>query len=705
MQLKIRVGASIDKSMSVAYQPLIAAAKKARAAIEGQGRTTGASVSRETKKGVDAADKEFAKLAKQSEKWHRQMVRDAERAAREQLRAKQREERATEKLIAKEAKEHESAERKKTRDTEREAAARNRQIEREMREADRARRARAHGADRAARFGGRVALAGGRAVLGIMGDLARGAGVDLDLGSLATKNASLESLATELSNQGFMAGDARNGTRVDARELTQQAFDVAGVAGGSANAALEGLSKFTAKTGDLATGREILERMAVQAKATGSSLDDMLDAAGDISNALGDVEDKGKKIDALMLAFSGQGKLGAVEIKNLASQMAKLGAASGSFVGGQQAIIQMGVLAQMSRAKGGSASARQAATSVAAFASAFSKGSTLSQFKKFGVDVQGEGGKLRLPKEIIIDAIRSASSAEHGGMASFSANMGEMFRTAQSRRAVKGFENIFLEAGGGEAGIAAVEREFKRLETAAMSNSEVMESFKRAMGSSQSQAELFNAQLQKSTMQMQDALLPAMKALAPKIVALTTASANFLTWLTTGKTPGVTVRGGTAADVAATIETTRTQLAGGQVSAAQLKENEHQEMAAKSRALRARDLARNPELDTRHTTATERTLLRAGDFDLGRVAANAFVGLFGGDISGKGMLKDEAARDEQRKKEAADAQVTWKKIHDENEKTNRLLERGLVVRVEAPPSPPEAHGNGTAPQMPPTPPR
>lgn len=704
MQLNIRVGASIDRSLSVAYQPLVAAAKKARAAIEGQGRTTGASVARETKKGVDAADREFAKLAKQSEKWHRQMVRDAERASREQLRAKQREEREAGRLVAREAKEHEAAERQKTRATEREAAARNRQVEREMRAAARAVRERGGRADRAARFGGRVALGAGRAALGIMGDLARGAGVDLDLGSVFAKNASLESLASELSNQGFMAGDARNGQRVDTRELTQQALDVAQTAGGSANAVLEGLGKFTAKTGDLATGREILERMAVQAKATGSSLDDMLDAAGDISNALKDVENKGEKIDQLMLAFSGQGKLGAVEIKNLATQMAKLGAAAGSFEGGSRSIVQMGVLAQMSRAQGGASSATQAASSVAAFASAFSKGSTLAHFKEFGVNVHGEGGKLRLPKEILIDALRSASSSQHGGLQNFSANMGEMFRTAQSRRAVKGFENVFLEKGGGEAGIAAVEREFKRLETAAMSNAEVMESFKRAMSTSTSQAEVFNAQMQKAAGEMQNALTPAMQQLAPKIVALTTASAKFVTWFMGGRANGggVQVRGGTATDVAAAVKTTEAQIAGGQISKATLAENAHQETAAFARREAAKYDVKNPQ---HALTATERVLLQAGDYDPGKAVFNAISGYFGLDMTGKAAVKEDDERAEQRKKAAEDAKVAWQKIHDENAKTNRLLERGLVVKVEAPPSPPDVPGHGTAPQMPPTPPR
>jgi len=145
-----------------------------------------------------------------------------------------------------------------------------------------------------------------------------------------------------------------------------QALQVGGETGTDANAALEGLSKFVGKTGDLKLGRELMKDLAVYAKATGTELDDMTDAAADVATALPEAADKNKQVLAVMRAIAGQGKLGAVEVKDLASQMAKLAANAGQFEGSAaDNIITLGAMAQESRQRGGSASASQATQSVA----------------------------------------------------------------------------------------------------------------------------------------------------------------------------------------------------------------------------------------------------------------------------------------------------------------------------------------------------
>ena len=68
------------------------------------------------------------------------------------------------------------------------------------------------------------------------------------------------------------------------------------------------LSKFVAKTGDLETGRGILLEMAKAARVTGASLDDMVDAAGDVKSALGDAG-TAKEIGVVMRTIAGNPRL------------------------------------------------------------------------------------------------------------------------------------------------------------------------------------------------------------------------------------------------------------------------------------------------------------------------------------------------------------------------------------------------------------
>ncbi|MGF2075784.1 hypothetical protein, partial [Enterococcus casseliflavus] len=69
-------------------------------------------------------------------------------------------------------------------------------------------------------------------------------------------------------------------------------------------------------------------------------------------------------------------------------------------------IAKLGSLTQITRSKGGAATATQAATSVLNLMASLSKGEQRAAFKKHGVEVEGAGGKLRGPQEIILDALQ-----------------------------------------------------------------------------------------------------------------------------------------------------------------------------------------------------------------------------------------------------------------------------------------------------------
>jgi TP901 family phage tail tape measure protein len=379
--------------------------------------------------------------------------------------------------------------------------------------------------------GGRAAMGMARGARNIAMGVARGAGVDLNLGSLANKNIELETGMVQLSNSAYMPARAGKGLgannfRQDPKALMAEARRVADATGFETNAVAEGLQKFVGKTGDLATGREVLPDMAKLAKASGSSLEDMVDAAGDVANALGDIPNKGKAIDTVMRGVAGQGKLGAVEIRNLSSQMAKVVAASSKFGGDAgENILKMGMLAQEARGAGGAASATQAATSAMAFANTLSTPARIKAFKNIGINVFDKKGMLRDPQQIILESLQKTKGNPE--------EMKKLFANVMGERAVTSYATTFRRAGGGDEGTKAVEAKFADLlEGAAMTQAEVNDSFRTSMDTTASRIQLFNNTMQETTGQIQSALAPALVALAPMLISAAHAAGDFIVSLT-----------------------------------------------------------------------------------------------------------------------------------------------------------------------------
>lgn len=666
-QLTIKVGSSVDRSLSVAFKPLVDAAARARAAIEAESKKSSRAIATETKKGVSEAEKRFRDLEK--EVMGLPTVMNAGSKAVQKF--------------GKDAATSFSSTRRQFADLAREAEQAMRRIEKfkpPTRQGfgsaafNLAGGTSAFGAGVSRGIGvvGAIGRAGIRAALNVGRDLAHGAGVETDVGTIFKKNVDLESAAQKISNSGLMVGDKRNNVRVDKATLVREALDVGEKTGMDANTALEGLEKFTSKTGDLATGRQILEQMATYAKATGSSLEDMMDAAGDINGQLDGVEDKGKAISNLMKAFAGQGKLGAVEIRNLASQMAKIATTAGRFEGGQGTVIQMGVLAQMARQRGTASSATQAATSVGAFGNIFSKGKRLDAFQSMGVNVAGEGGKIRSPKELIIDAIKAAES--HGGMSQFDRNMGKMFMDVSARRTTLGFEQIYKEAGGGEKGADAVREAFEKLEKSAIADSEIMESFQRQMKTSGSQAEVFNNQMRKIAMQVQSDLTPAMISLAQAVVPAAKELANWVTFLT-GDKQAKNIKDTAENDAADIRDSLKKTVPGGKVSDAQvdqLRVATNEAFESKNRAAAEADVARKSYEEKKNS----------GKYGLwermNSPGANWIADAWNGNLSGE---KDKADA-EQKEKAAAEAEKLYNEMKATNDDIKRKLNDKILVRVE-----------------------
>lgn len=684
--LNIKVGVSVDRSLGVAWRPLVEGAKRAAVTVEAENARAAKNVARDAKRAADTTAREAARGAAAQAKASKKASDDATKAKDAEAKAFAKSEKEKTKAVEAEAKAQLRAQLASMREAEKMAKAYRKSVS-QYAQLGQDRRDEASSRDRArllsvGKAGGAIGHFAGRAAgaaLGVVGSLAHGAGVETDPSALFRKNNELETIATQVSNSGLMVGDAKNGNRVDPRALMNQALSVGSETGTDANEALEALSKFTAKTGDLATGRDLLRDLAIYSKATGTNLADMADASADVATALPDTADKGQRVLAVMRAIAGQGKLGAIEIKDLATHMAKLAARAGQ-VGGDPSknIAMLGSLAQEARQHGGASSAANATTSVGAFMDTFDKAARNKAFTAFGVKTRDDKGMLRGGDAIIKDAIAAAGSAKFGGMAKFATNMNLMFSSSQARKTTKGFETIFQDAGGGTEGMKKVNAEFDRLSQSIISEEEIRSSFNAALKTSQSQAEMFNGALRKSALDIQTALLPAVVALAPVMLDAAKKLAEITTSLfgpnqvekniedTSGKTNDV-------------IDSAVTQVKGGKISSATEDEMAKQEAQMRAAAMLADSEARDAKND--RMGGTKRAALETFD----KTPIGALLGLIGGGGWNNGVghaAIDHEDVDIQKKEFAAkNADRLAEEIKASNKTLHDAITRGLVVRV------------------------
>ncbi len=498
--LKIRIGATLDANLSdIVFAPLVAAAAKARGQI---------------RKEMDGLGDDLKKISNKVGKGSPYRVNapggddgGLDEAARKRRQG------------------HQQIESEEDRHN-REMASKLRQAAREAESAQR------RSSERAVQRASGAVVSGVGAVVrkgvGFGADIARGAGVDFSLGNAVQQRFELEKRAIDLSNAGYMAGDkGEAGKRQAPRQLMNEAQEAANAAGLDANKAMEGLQAFVGKTGDLQTGRAVLRDLAVLSRATAAELEDVVSAAGDVSANLADTPDKAQKVVAVMRAIAGQGKVGAVEMKDLASQMAKLAASAPMFKGDvAQNMAALGALAQMARQGGGAASATQAATSIQGFVGTFGKKARRDAFKAAGVDIEDKKtGALLDPEEIIVNSLKKTGGARD--------KMNKLFMDSTAQRAVRGFQNLYVQSGGGAAGEKAVRERFAALRAASMGKGEVEDSFQASMGGAEAQTQVLKNQIQKQLGDAVERVAPQLMQLVPAAANVVQALGNLAGWAAT----------------------------------------------------------------------------------------------------------------------------------------------------------------------------
>lgn len=454
------------------------------------------------------------------EQGEREKSRIAEREAKQKIRYYQNADRVVARAQAQSIREFERGEREKERISSQWVR------RREQEEIESARRVLAE----RRRFASALAGAAGhgvRAGMGAVGGIAtRLAGTALSLGGGFGVADSLEratrigGMASDISNSGFLPnGDiAANRTKRSSGDISSAARATSVKYGMSTESTLSGLQKFVGKSGDLDTGLKTMDELAQLSRATGASFEDVSDAAGDLMSQLGHMPNKGEAVMTVMRGIAAQGKLGAVEMRDLASQMAKLAASAGQFGGNAvDNILKMGMLAQEARGGGGAASAAIAGTSVAGFVSTLKTPARIAQFRAHGINVFDKNKMLRDPQEIILESLKATGGDPE--------QMKKMFANVMGERAVTGYANIYRRAGGGGAGETAVRGEFdKMLKNATMSKADVAQAASSRMRENdvkiQQAREEFDRAVANDLLPEFMKMIPAIKDMTPTFIAL-----------------------------------------------------------------------------------------------------------------------------------------------------------------------------------------
>lgn len=552
--IRIRVGAAVDRDIGKAFRPIVDAAKDARRQVEAEMDRLWESVNGGRRAG------------KAGQGPYRSVVREAERAANQVVAAEKRKQRALETEERKAVRRREAAERHVAR-------IKDRYFADQQREGERAERLAARSAERSRKdnvgrlrgvAGGSAETLGkiGRGALGVAGSIARGAGVQTDLGSYIGQAVDIETRAGELSAAAY--DEQRDkGKRIDPRELVAVARNVGREAAFDPARVLEGLQAFVGKTGDLATGQAALPGLAKLARATGTSLEDMVGAAGEASKSLGDVgpgkefetaADKGMALVNVLRLMAGQGKVGAAELKDMARYGGRLAAASQAFGGdAAQNMGDMGALAQLAIARGGAASAAEAATSVAGFANTLKTPARVKEFKGHGVDVFAKGGGFKSVRDILKES--SSAAVERGGE-NAPLEFKKMFANVKGGQAADPAFQAYVKAfrksmevtndktKADKAGKAAIDELFDTFGKA-ISENEEKESFDRSMQTGAAKVQLFNNKLSEIGGQIAERVLPQLQKLAPYVVGAAEAFAKMVSFA--AENPGTAI---TAAIVA-----------------------------------------------------------------------------------------------------------------------------------------------------------
>lgn len=370
----------------------------------------------------------------------------------------------------------------------------------------------------------------GGAVAGSM--LGTGAQVATLGGSFALAGAVYSQRATHaaaagLANQGF---DPNSGVTREQKkgQILGITSDINKRLGVSQDDVIAGMTSFVDKTGKVDMAMQMADFMAKLSSASGTDIGELGTVLGNaysnISKEKGVTQEQAvEKAKAVARVFAGQGKAGAVEMKDLAARAPILTSAAGSFEGDlEKNMGTIGALTQIAVDRGGAANADIASTAMKNIALDIAQ-----KAKKVGVTdaIGADGMRVKDPVETIARIIDKTG----GSLAKLQKVFGR-----ETLPGINGLAKVYVEAGKGKAGIQAIRDLVAEYQSQSYSETEMEDS-------ANFRASQLDRQLDTSIGQFNsmvgDTLVPALGRLVPHVTELVPAAAgavdtlgNFIGW-------------------------------------------------------------------------------------------------------------------------------------------------------------------------------
>lgn len=309
------------------------------------------------------------------------------------------------------------------------------------------------------------------------------------------KQAAVLSASTILSG-----GDPEHGRKMSTNEVLGKAKAIGLSQNIDPSEVLAGFDEIKKLSGNLEKATLIMPAVAKIATATGSDLSDTSKLAGNILAANPNLSPEA--VEAQLRLFTKQGVVGGVEVQDFARYGSRITAGASMYGGNkEQNEATLGAMAQMSRQYGSASSAAEAALGSLRFSTDVTKHA--ADLKAMGINVSDGKGTIRDAQSIILDMLTKS-----GG------DVTKLSKMGLGERGVKPLEGaaaIYRNAGGGQAGLDAVKKEFSKY-TTGVSKKEIDAANERVLAEQKVESEM-----QKLRIAMGEQLLPEFVKLIPTL--------------------------------------------------------------------------------------------------------------------------------------------------------------------------------------------
>lgn len=376
-------------------------------------------------------------------------------------------------------------------------------------------------------------------------EIMSGLGIDTSFSGALQRNIQLESAASMLANKSRLSGQ-----NVSTEEIEGRVREVSTKYGVSKEDAAGALEAFVDKTGDLRMGLTMLDKAAEGSIVMSTNIHDLGSAMAEASKQMGDVPNKAERLGELIETFGVQADRGFISMQQFAKSSPKVLAQAGLLAGDidtNQA--KLGTLMQVAML-GGSGTAPQAGTAVQAFINTIltpaRQKDIAAAAKKSGIKIDlfsDNGSAINDPFEI---ARRALLAAGNGGKANLT-TLASMFNNIRGRSVIQGFAKEFNAAGGGEAGIAAVNRLIGTFMGHKMTPEERQDALDTYHKSTKYQAAQFQNELDAVANEVRASLMPALQEAKPYLESFVKGMGELAGWVATH--PGEAIVGAIVASI------------------------------------------------------------------------------------------------------------------------------------------------------------